>query len=115
MLLLLESHFLAKTAATAHPNSFSAFSTATAEARHILQHYEYADVTNEVLDGAKTLSCSLLEAYRMTGHSLGAVRKVMNPVGWKVTVEGEKEKEYVIPYGTYVGASHIITHRDSSM
>lgn len=46
------------------------------------------------------------EALRLTGHTIGAIRKVVSKEGWRVTV-GEGQT-YLIPHGSYVGASHIV-------
>ena len=58
-----------------------------------------------------------LETLRVTGHSIGAVRKVIVKEGWAVSVEDDNNpdkppKKYTLPYGSYVGISHIVPHRD---
>jgi len=55
------------------------------------------------------IDCSIYETLRLTAHTIGAVRKVVDPQGWKVT--SDKGVEYIVPCGVYVGASHIIPHR----
>lgn len=61
----------------------------------------------------------VLETLRVTAHSIGAVRKVVVKEGWQVTVPDDDNdpaspvKQYLLPYGSYVGVSHIIHHRDA--
>eukprot|EP00615_Pteridomonas_danica_P003056 CAMPEP_0114342800 /NCGR_PEP_ID=MMETSP0101-20121206/10085_1 /TAXON_ID=38822 ORGANISM="Pteridomonas danica, Strain PT" /NCGR_SAMPLE_ID=MMETSP0101 /ASSEMBLY_ACC=CAM_ASM_000211 /LENGTH=259 /DNA_ID=CAMNT_0001477117 /DNA_START=308 /DNA_END=1084 /DNA_ORIENTATION=- len=79
-----------------------------------------------------------LETLRITAHSIGAVRKVMCKDGWTIAVDHDDEllvhenhldgggsderhgqekdskdvRMYTLPFGSYVGVSHIIPHRD---
>jgi hypothetical protein len=46
------------------------------------------------------------EALRLTGHTIGAIRKVMPEEGWKV--DAGNGQTYHIPHGSYVGVSHIV-------
>lgn len=46
------------------------------------------------------------EALRLTGHTIGAIRKVMPAEGW--TVNAGNGQTYHIPQGSYVGVSHIV-------
>ena len=127
MLFLVENHYLSHRGAPTS-GSFSLMQEAIKEARQL--YCERKCLTSESLDAAEAITNSCLETLRVTAHSIGAVRKVVSPVGWKVradipsmelNVEGEGstsklvQREYVIPYGAYVGASHIVPHRDPEM
>lgn len=66
------------------------------------------------------LTKSVMETLRLTAHSIGAVRKVISPLGWTVKLQDDKDlkstsssSRYHIPMGEYVGVSHIVPHRDS--
>lgn len=128
VLFLVENHYSSRRGAPPS-GSFSLLQEAIEEARQL--YCERKRLTSESLDAAEAITNSCLETLRVTAHSIGAVRKVVSPVGWKVradtpsmelNVEGEGEgegsastlvqREYVIPYGAYVGASHIVPHRD---
>lgn len=73
----------------------------------------YVDIVNSTDDSnavTKFIDNSIYETLRLTAHTIGAVRKVVDPSGWKVT--GDDGIEYTVPYGMYVGASHIIPHKN---
>ena len=73
---------------------------------------------HEELEKCTFLSDIIAETLRVTSHSIGAVRKVMTRDGWTVTIpiddadEGKGATKYTLPYGSYVGVSHIIPHHD---
>jgi hypothetical protein len=52
------------------------------------------------------------EAVRLSAHSIGAVRKVVHPNGFKL--ELSDGTWYTLPRGAYVGISHILPHMDES-
>lgn len=71
----------------------------------------------DALNTCDVIDRIVVETLRVTAHSIGAVRKVMAEGGWKVSVEDERNpsspaKQYILPFGSYVGVSHIIPHRD---
>lgn len=69
-----------------------------------------------LLDECKTIHQVVLETIRVTAHSIGAIRKVVAKDGWAFSVENNsvsgQSKKYHLPYGTYVGVSHIVPHRN---
>ena len=124
VLFLLESAQEASRARSSHMDD------AALEAQRLYNNKEYTSTplpSDNADRPADILSRSLLETLRLTAHSIGAIRKVVSPQGWKVSVEGScssgdahcgtqhTSQDYVVPCGSYVGASHIVPHRDETM
>lgn len=62
--------------------------------------------------GGGALRACLLEVLRLGAHSIGGIRKVLKEGGWQLTVGG---RQYTIPRGSFVGASHVIPNRDKAV
>jgi hypothetical protein len=80
------------------------------------------DIYNH-LDKFEVTSCAVLEALRLIAHSIGAIRKVIAPEGWVLkcspdntngskNFNGHSRNEFRIPFGSYIGISHVIPHYD---
>ena len=101
---------------TSETNKSSSLSNNNDNAKDI----HYSTLMQEGLNSCVIIEKVVVETLRVTAHSIGAVRKVMVQEGWKVSVEDERNpscpvKHYILPYGTYVGVSHIIPHRNKLM
>lgn len=61
----------------------------------------------------------VIETLRLTAHTIGAIRKVVSPDGWTFqdqiqTPTGTKTVHYNVPFGNYIGVSHIVPHHDKN-
>lgn len=99
----------------------SLYAKVCAEAKR-MREYVSADMSNPLevlaeLEKCRVIGCSLRETLRLTAHSIGAMRKVVCTEGWtvKVSLENGDKKEYTIPQGSYVGASHFLPNVDPAM
>lgn len=77
----------------------------------------------QALDKCSLVEKVVVETLRVTAHSIGAVRKVVEARGWRVTVNDDRDGQagscepprvFILPQGSYVGVSHIIPHRDKA-
>lgn len=68
----------------------------------------------EMLEKCETIHRSVQETLRVTAHAIGAMRKVVAENGWTINVSTESgDVVYVVPKGSYVGASHIVPNVNS--
>ncbi len=58
--------------------------------------------------GGDILQRCCLETLRLTAHTIGAIRKVVDPAGF-ILVTGAGGK-FFLPFNSYVGASHLLPH-----
>lgn len=69
----------------------------------------------EALSACEVTSKCVRETLRTTAHTIGAMRKVVHPDGWSVTAAtAAGQVRYTVPFGSYVGASHIVPNVDAS-
>jgi hypothetical protein len=59
-----------------------------------------------VLGVTPRLNACVLEALRLCSHSIGAVRKVVAPTGFRFS--SSSGVEFALPQGAYIGISHIV-------
>ena len=64
----------------------------------------------QLSDRLPGLERAVYEGLRLTAHTIGAIRKVVAPGGWAFRTSSGRE--YRVPEGTFVAASHIAPHFD---
>ena len=71
-----------------------------------IEEADSRELHGNVIDGSNSfLSCCVLETLRLTSHAIGSVRKTQK--------DYDIENKYVLPPGSFVGASHLLMAMDS--